>query len=327
MLVSDLLGMDRPKVGEVGIELEVEALTPLPIINEKGWRTKEDPSLRYHALEYVTARPIKCDDKKLERIRYLTDKVNQSAVNQGSPRTSLHVHVNVSDLQPIQVWTAITGYWLLDNLLMQYCDDELRSGNCFCLRLKDAEYLLHACQEDLKEVAPFQSLQVDRLRYASQNLKAIGDFGSLEYRGMRGTTDPDVIHEWSNNLFKLSRACQQYSNPQELVEQYFRTDKETWLHKFFDVALVEKLIAFNGWQGLIAENEGSICELAYTVEWDKWNKRIQAGNALPKPPARNARPRAIHLNQINHELPPIPQEARVNWAVMDDFGNLVEEAG
>lgn len=58
MKVHNLLGLAAPKLGSVGLELEVEAQNPLPVVNEKSWKTKDDGSLRGFGAEYVSKGPI-----------------------------------------------------------------------------------------------------------------------------------------------------------------------------------------------------------------------------------------------------------------------------
>lgn len=287
----NLLAMDRPKTGDVGLELEVEGEAALPVVNEKTWRTKEDGSLRGFGAEYVSSKPIPVDATKRERIEYLCGMLAkpEHRVNTESPRTSLHVHVNITDLTPTQIWTAITTYWLLENALMKFCGHD-REGNLFCLRLTDAEAALSTCLQDIKGRVPFQVVFNDRIRYMAQNLKAIRQFGSLEYRGMRGTIDPEIIDTWSTQLHNLvHRSVVNYRTPSEVLDAHFRG--RDVLGSVLDNSFVTRLRNLCDTSSLIDENSGLLCELAYGTNWEKFQERLDTPmRVIAVPPPRQPRP-------------------------------------
>lgn len=266
------------KEGDVGLELEVEADQPLPSVTG-AWKSKEEGSLRGYSMEYVTNGPILCDDNKFQTIKQLTDEINRPEyrVNKASPRTSLHVHVNVGKLTPNQTWTAATAYWLFENLLMEYCG-ESRKGNLFCLRAKDAEGSIRTCTRDLRSKTPFTTLKTDIIRYAAQNMNAIPKFGSIEYRGMCGTTDAEVIDTWSTQLHNLVRnSSLHFSNPSELLDRYYATsNKAAFLGRFFDPGFVQRLTSMPGWMDMIDNNVDLLLEFAYYhSDWTKYQERLE----------------------------------------------------
>lgn len=275
MKVHQILGLAGPKPGDVGLELEVEAKNPLPIINEKSWKTKADGSLRGFGAEYISKGPIPANKTKLERIQYLCDKINapEIGVDAESPRTSFHVHVNVSNFTPVQVWTAATSYWLIENLLMRHCGHD-REGNLFCLRLADAEAAIGAAQADLvKPDRPFKAFN-DRYRYMALNLKPVREFGSIEFRGMRGATNAALLDQWSTACHELVRnSVDRYNSPAAVVDAAFR-----------GVDLPEKLLGMDfvrtlklnnpDWSTLIEDNIGLVAEIAYATDWDKYEKQV-----------------------------------------------------
>ena len=268
----------KDKPGDVGLELEVEADRPLPVITG-DWLSKEEGSLRGYSMEYVTNGPIACDENKFTKIKELTDVLNSPdlRVNKESPRTSLHVHVNIGRLTPNQTWTAASSYWLFENLLLEYCGTS-RKGNLFCLRAKDAEGSIRTCMNSLKQKTPFTSLKTDIIRYASQNMNAIPKFGSIEYRGMRGTLDPEIIDTWSTQLYRCTRnASLQFSDPSELLDKYYsETNKKAFLERFFDPGFVQRLTAIPGWVDLIDSNVDLLLEFAYYFnDWRKYQDRLE----------------------------------------------------
>ncbi len=270
--VKELLGWK--KAGDIGLELEVESTIPLPVIETDPWRTQGDNSLRGHAAEYYTHAPIAADRTKATAISAL---VNELRKNEGllhdSPRTSLHVHVNILNHTPLQVWTAVATYWLLENLLLEYCGKS-RQGNLFCLRLKDAEAILANVLTDLKRDLPFEMFRDEGLRYAGQNLNAIRKFGSLEYRGMRGVIDAGIIDRWSTQMYNIVHRSKQFSSPEQMMETYQKVGPEGFMLLVLDRGFVEDLQHYKGWASLIKQQSGLLCEFCYVHGWERWQQRV-----------------------------------------------------
>lgn len=274
MKAHHFLGMEAPKRGDVGLELEVESFEPLPEVNEKSWRSKKDNSLRGYGMEYYSKQPIPLDIKKKERIEYLCGKVAGQALV--SPRTSFHVHVNVTDLSPTGVWTGACAFWLLDNLLTDFCDGgtTTRAGNVFALRLTDAEDVIPHVLRDFRNPTPFQTLNNDRIRYSSLNLAALGKFGSLEARAMRGSTDPWTLNFWSTLVHNIiHNAAARYKSPAYFMDAYYR-EGPAILSKLITQEQVEH-IARGNWEEMIEQNEGLVCEIAYAHSWARWEKKLE----------------------------------------------------
>lgn len=275
----------KERGGQIGIEVEVEFPPEVPTGNGDQitnpdlkniggvWLAKLDGSLK-NGIEYYTRQPIMCDDKKLERIKQLTDKLGLAV--QGSPRTSVHVHCNIQDLTPVQLWTAILAYWMVENPLMEYCGNEFRVGNLFCLRLSDADAILNLCYRDLqKKDKPFETFKLDICKYGGQNLSAIRRFGSIEYRGMRGTTDPTLIDDWSTAVHTLINKAKAFTDPSELMNYYRATEKDALLTRLLGYDFAQKVKSHPDYAGLVKQNILRLCDLAYFHDdWIKWGEKI-----------------------------------------------------
>lgn len=275
--------------GHVGIEIEVEAHEPLPQTKKKPWKYKGEGSLRLYGMEYFTDGPILCDENKFPSIKYLTDLLGKRKLVENSPRTSLHVHVNVSQYTPVQVWNAAVAYWLFENLLVKFCGPKTREGNLFCLRLTDAEAILRFVSDDIKISGGFSNLHADVVRYAGQNLSAVRRFGSIEYRTMRGTNDPVLIDMWSSELHRMvDTAATKFTSPVEVMDKYFKTDREEFLSLFFSKSFVKILKENKGWVDLLDDNAGILCDMVYHTDWKKYtNNIIKAYKGVVHPRDRN----------------------------------------
>jgi Putative amidoligase enzyme len=195
--------------GLYGVEIECEG-NDLQVAPEEWWKTEYDGSLRGRfpdqAAEYVFKRPMKYGEA-VKAIEALNEAQANAKLN-FSFRTSCHVHVNVMDCTEDQITNLIYTYYLLENVLLRYCG-EVRIGNRFCLRLGDAEeQLTHVVTHIMRGFRSSAHFEGNRVRYAALNLAAIGKYGSIEFRGMRGTMDPNVLLPWIRALGSIKTyAC------------------------------------------------------------------------------------------------------------------------
>ncbi len=209
----------RKEPGLIGVEIEVEGHNlPNP---EKWWLREHDGSLKAaETAEYVLARPAKNPAELKQALKYLDElyKAHGSIVDD-SVRAGVHVHINCQDLTIKQLYTFICLYLCLENVLVKFCG-EYREGNLFCLRASDAEYLLVCLSSAIQQNDFRGTLHTDDLRYASINVKALGDYGSLEFRAMRGTRDLDLIGKWALLLLNLKESSKKFSDPTDVINQF-----------------------------------------------------------------------------------------------------------
>lgn len=266
------------KRGDVGIEVEVEAKKELPVIKAKKWNSKHDASLRGFCMEYMTDGPIPLSTVP-DMLAHLSERINPSKPIETSPRTSVHVHKNCLKYSPLQIWTALCGYWILEELLFEYCGS-YRKHNTFCLRLRDSFGIVQFATQDIKTLTPFQTFRNgDRVRYAGANLNALSKFGSLEFRGMRGTTDPSVLIPWIRSLSNMvDTFALEYDSPEDLLDKFIHMDKKTFLDRSVEPAL-QKFICDTvpNWKDLLDEGAERILPIAYITDWKKWATKQDVG--------------------------------------------------
>lgn len=263
------------KRGELGIELEMEAKKELPDIKEKNWESCVDQSLRGFSKEYTTSMPIVVSTLGAT-LDVLFERVKASEPKE-SFRTSSHVHKNVLKYSPVQIWNAACAYWIMEDVLYGYCGED-RIFNTFCARLANAEGLIDSCAYDLSTDFPFKSFKHnDDIRYAGLNLAAIRKFGSIEFRGMRGVTTSEPIKVWATEMSNLvDRACVQFENPEELLDTFYKEDKEQFLSRFLSYNFTEELFKLSPkWKDMVQDGAERVIPLAYGVTWDKWQKRCE----------------------------------------------------
>lgn len=206
------------KAGMFGVEIEVEG-RGLP--NEenipKGWIIdRGEGSLRDGGLEYVFKKPLNFDES-IDKIKQLIKKFEDvGCVPQFGPRTSVHVHVNVQELDKDQALLMYTLSVMLEPLLSRMCGD-LREGNNFCLRGIDAEVVFERVGKCIKGNFPVIG---ENERYGFTNIESLYSFGSIEYRGMCGTLDLKLLKDWLTILGNIREVAVELGNVDAMFQMF-----------------------------------------------------------------------------------------------------------
>jgi len=204
----------RKRAGEIGIEIECEGqnLPGIPLY----WDSVHDGSLRGHSIEYVLKNPAK--RKEISKVLNYLNKtwVEKDAVIVNSNRTSVHIHVNVQELEIRNVITFYCVYNILEDLLIKFCGKE-REGNLFCLTSTDANFVLDLLCDIVSRQDWFK-FKDRNFKYSAVNFNSIPKFGSLEFRTMRGTKDISLIKRWINMLLKIKDFSLQFGQPVHIIE-------------------------------------------------------------------------------------------------------------
>jgi len=209
----------RPVTGEVGVEVEVETDRDNTFPAEVAyWNAVGDGSLRGNAVEYVLRKPSERGAalrKHLDKLAHCLRKV--PVLDTGRAGTHIHINMQTSELE--DVITTLCIYFTFERSLLRFCGPA-REGNLFCLSANDAEYLVRILCDTIRS-GRWGNLSTDEVRYAGVNVKALATYGSLEFRGMRSTVDPDLLEDWANTLLALKDAGQNlYENPQDFIAKF-----------------------------------------------------------------------------------------------------------
>lgn len=253
--------------GDVGIEIEVEG-ERLPKL-DKYWKNEHDGSLRGpENIEYVLERPMSLKDARIA-LKYLSVQYNKHDSNvHDSVRAGVHVHINVQDLNIIELYNFMTLYIILEEVLVKHCG-QYREGNLFCLRTCDADYLLAQLQNAACD-KNFRSLVTDQLRYASMNVKALGTYGSLEFRAMRGTRDLELIYNWAALLFNLREVAKRYPSPDKIIEGFSEGESRAFLTNALGVHAEGYMC--EGFERMLCDGMRRAQDVAYCVDWANFNE-------------------------------------------------------
>lgn len=274
------MGIRRAVPGDIGVEIEVEGIG-LPLL-DRYWNNEEDGSLKGESREYVLKKPSTLAEVR-DALDYLdiNYKANKSIVTD-SIRAGVHIHINCQKLTMTQLYNFMVIYLILENVLVKWCGD-YRQGNLFCLRACDAEYLLTeiaAAANDKKKMY-VRRFRTDNLRYASMNVKALGDYGSLEFRAMRGTRDLDLIYKWAETLLGLREFACSFDNPQSIIEMFSLVGPTGFARE----ALGNNAAMFNcpNHDKMIWDGMRNAQDIAYCTDWQKFEPKMKTVGGLEFP--------------------------------------------
>ena len=191
----------------IGVEIELERCERYPEL--PGWRVIGDGSLRENGVEFVFNGPAG-GESAVERLEAFRNHVSRKRKPYFcSERTSIHVHMNVLDLEVSQLKQLLRLYLLMEPYIFSLCG-EGRADNIYSLAVYEGLEQINALSLLLEtnNLARYHHLLHDGAltKYSGMNLTCLHSFGTLEFRGHEGTTDTDRIYLLINTLLRLKEA-------------------------------------------------------------------------------------------------------------------------
>lgn len=264
--VLEIFGLKRTN-GTFGIEIEAEgARLRISDDDTKFWSSHDDGSLRGafpgSRHEYVTRGAIKYGEVS-DAIDELIE-LNKGATWDFSFRTSVHVHLNAQEYTERQLQNVIYTYLLVEELMINYCGEE-RKCNRFCLRVQDADGIFLALNNlysgGLKSFIVFLN---DNLRYCSLNLNCLRKYGSIEFRGMRGTIDKKVLTTWITAIANIEKYALSKADITEIHDDYAESQYEEFVQKV--LGDVYKDFLYEGYEHDMAQSFSLTIELPHLFQ-------------------------------------------------------------
>lgn len=263
--------------GEIGLEIETEALEPYTVPKFTFWNPKKDDSLRGpQPYEYVLRSPLAFEHEIPSALDEFKVKTSKANFDQNSFTTSVHVHVNMLNEKYQTIGNFLTIYALTENLLKRFAGPS-RTSNLFCLPMIDAEEnyknLLRVTETFVHKNMEGLNLDPGACKYAALNLSALWNFGSLEVRLLRGTTDTQVIHDWVGILYSILEFSRQDMTPKEFIQILRQKDKEVLTDIF---GKYRKLLKVPDEDDLLNQNFWFAANCALSVtDWKELDKPVQ----------------------------------------------------
>lgn len=284
MVIAELF-KTKPVAGDIGLEIEVQGYH-LPRIDNMFWKTEEDGSLKGagEGLEYVLKKPVEIGS--LYEILTQWKKAFDGCKVVPSYHAGIHVHANLQGHTPKQVINLLVCLIVLEDILVKWCGPT-REGNHFCLRTSDTDYLINFLRGMIVE-GDFSFLKKgggpfgdgvfggdDNIRYSAFNLKALYQYGSLEFRSMASTMDIDRIFTWCSTIHRIVRESKKFESPSNIITDISVGGYNDFLHRMLGVN--SHLYLVDGYQRLMREGVVRAQELAFCREWNSINMNIFKG--------------------------------------------------
>ena len=186
----------------VGIEVEIENVAHHAANAgnpNRAWSIIDDGSLRNGGREFVS-RPIMASSAPLvlEYLfkHYLSDNCCFS------PRTSVHVHLNMLDFTKAQVYDYVLLYSIFERLFYRFTGRG-RMKNIYCVPLVDTTLLTNLVEKTIDDGM--------WSKYTGLNLLPILRYGTVEFRHMHGSSDVGKLAVWINLICKLKEYVRAHS--------------------------------------------------------------------------------------------------------------------
>ena len=221
--VDEDLRRPHPKCS-VGIEVEIEGVRVISDKVQKSmtlWGLQHDGSLQ-NGIELVS-QPVwgSAITDSLDQLRMFFKKYKAYL----SFRTSVHIHVNVLDLEPEELEHFIKLYLFYEPSLFRLHMDWNRYENIFCVPARKSVRIQDGYAELLRDVKRHGRCgrQYVGCKYAAMNPNSVGTFGTLEFRHMGGTDNVDRIDKWINILLQMKVAAQAvapFDQPSDVFGRY-----------------------------------------------------------------------------------------------------------
>lgn len=264
-----------PPEKQIGMEIELEGayLYKSPT---KWWSASKDDSLRkykdtHDPMEYILREPISRNNLDIALDYLIKRLTREKTYVHLSERTSVHVHLNVSNWTMVQVFTLITLYTILEGVIINWCGEH-RVGNLFCLRMMDAQAYVKRLNHIISH-GHYNDLQSDDLRYSACNVTSLSKYGSLEFRSLRGTIDKKIITTWVDILLRLMEVSLAFDNPQEVIHTFQHSGPAhfftTCLGELESLFSADKSMNDKLWYGSRLARE-----IAFATDWKK-TKRLR----------------------------------------------------
>jgi hypothetical protein len=138
------------------------------------------------------------------------------------------------------------------------------------------------CSSDL-QAYPFYKFRSDNYRYGACNLNAVRKFLSLEFRGMRGTFDTQLIEQWMTILYLICSKAKDFNHPEHLMDSYYRSNKEEFFTNIVGRDMLDVIVGYAGpeWVRLVDQSSKIVADIAYATDWNHYASRCIHSTTKP----------------------------------------------
>lgn len=203
---------------KVGIEVEVEKcyMHEGDVPGTDLWSAKVDGSLRDNGMEFVTNGGL-VGEQIEESVKWLCSTAIKKKFSEGYPRAGIHVHLDVTDMNssgPYELATMLQTAMILEAPMFGFAGEHRRACG-FCDAFSDSNHdfehlskVLFDWPNNTKEL-----LREDRhylSKYQAINLLPISRYGTVEFRHLPTTFNPERILNWINIILSIKKFAMSY---------------------------------------------------------------------------------------------------------------------
>lgn len=243
---------------KVGIEIECENVNEA--IRDPDWRPEHEGML-VGGMEYVLKAPLE-GEQLTKSVRRFCKKFTTEVFTQ---RCSTHIHIDVRGMNKTQLFNFITLYVCFEKVILSLVDEQ-RVGNLFCLPTYESTTVEDVLCEIVRGELRFEDLHLNGWKYSGMNLASIGRLGSLEFRSLHGTSDPDELLTWIGVHLCLQKyAMKDGLTPDQIIMESSFKGSEIFTKEVFDgfFKLFKELDLFD----LVQEGVRNAQYFAFAGEW------------------------------------------------------------
>lgn len=181
----------------IGIEVEVENAINIHVPKGSVWQQISDGSLRNSGAEFITS-PIPANAAPAVLDQLMTHILHQDCCF--SPRTSVHIHLNVQDLETHQATDLVLLYTVFEKLLYKFAGRG-RIRNIYCVPIIDTSLLTGLVEKGVG--VPWSKYTGLNLCPLQRNRNEGAGYGTMEFRHMHGTFSVEKLCVWINLITQL----------------------------------------------------------------------------------------------------------------------------
>lgn len=214
--------------GEVPVPSRFASDNPLPSLGN-FWKVIKDGSLR-KGTEFIFSVPHKGANitAALDKMQTFIDAFSyRNEPIKITDRCSVHVHLDVRDLDNEEVSNFILLYIFIERVLFLNIDIS-RVKNNYCKPLTNSSFkyilseLIKKSGDEYDSIERFvRAIREQCDKYSALNILPVSTYGSVEFRHHQGTTDMSEVKRWINIILALKLASK--TTIKDWIEIY--TDK------------------------------------------------------------------------------------------------------
>lgn len=238
---------------KVGVEIELEGFGRHRMNEvDDRWKVVKDGSLRNNGREFVFAQPMYGVDvvECLENLPHVF--AGLGIVPVVSDRCSVHVHLDVRDLEYSQLLTLIATYLLCEPYFFAVGGED-RRDNIYSMPLASSDDYLKRLGKALRgageaEGQVFRRYIDENVKYSAFNVAPVYTQGSIEFRHHRGTYNVQDLIRWINMVLCIKRYTVRLGDTKmtpEFIDDIVNGGYEGFIRQVFDGVDIPQYV--DGW--------------------------------------------------------------------------------